>query len=147
MTNYRTLYESAPVGLWRSKISDGRFINANKKICEILGFKEFYDINRKSLNDFYDSTELQNMLNLLFETKEIKDYPITMYKKDGKEISVLVSAQLHRDQGYIEGTIKDITDEISLEAIIVPHIKKMSQLKNDIIQRLEVYQYSPLKTL
>lgn len=147
MTNYRTLYESAPVGLWRSKINDGRFISANKKACEILGFKSFYEINHKSLNDFYDSSEHQKMMNLLLENKEIKDHPVTMYKKDGKEISVLVSAEIHQEQGYIEGTIKDITDEISLEAIIVPHIKKMSELKNNIIQKLEVYQRTPLKSL
>lgn len=137
MTDYRKLYESAPVGLWQTSIDEGQFLSANKEACDILGYDDFNDLSTVLATDLYDVTARKNLLKYLLKAKEVKDYPVTMTRKDGKEISVLLSAKIHPDKGYIEGTIRDVTEDISLESILAPHVQKMSILKQHIIQRLE----------
>lgn len=149
MTDYRKLYESAPVGLWQTSIEKGQFLSANKEACDILGFDDFEDLSTFVATDLYDANTREELLKNLFKFKEVKDYPVTMTRKDGKEISVLLSAKIHPDKGYIEGTIRDVTENISLESILAPHIQKMSILKKHIVERLESSncdQYTSSKT-
>lgn len=150
MTDYRRLYESAPVGLWQTSIDKGQFLSANKEACNILGYDSFEDLSTVLATDLYDTTVREDLLKYLLKVKEVKDYPVTMTRKDGKEISVLLSAKIYPDKGYIQGTIRDVTENISLESILAPHIQKMSILKQHIVQRLEssnYEQYTSSKTI
>lgn len=150
MTDYRRLYESAPVGLWQTSIDKGQFLSANKEACNILGYDSFEDLSTILATDLYDITVREDLLKYLLKVKEVKDYPVTMTRKDGKEISVLLSAKIYPDKGYVQGTIRDVTENISLESILAPHIQKMSILKQHIVQRLESSnneQYTSSKTI
>lgn len=142
MTDYRHLYDSAPVGLWQTRISDGKFLSANKKTCDLLGYSSFNELSEKCSVDFYPETERNELLSQLMKKKELKDYPIAMRRKDGKELTFLVSAKIYTEENYIEGSLRDVTDELSLEAKIVPHIRKMSKLRANIIQKLESVAYN-----
>jgi PAS domain S-box-containing protein len=146
MTDYRTLYESAPIGLWQIRLNDGKILSANKKTCDILGFRNFQELSRKSI---LEVTKNEDLIKELHESGEIKNFPFTLKKKDGKEISALLSLKLSEDKNYVEGSIRDVTEELSLESKIAPHIQKMSILRQSIIQKLESFEpvYSFSKSL
>ena len=146
MTDYQTLYESAPIGLSQIRVNDGKIISANKKTCDILGFRNFQELSRKSI---VEVTKNDNLIKELNESNEIKDFPVTLKKKDGKEIFATISLKLSTDKDYVEGSLRDVTDELSLESKIAPHIKKMSILRENIMQKLESFEpaYSFSKSL
>lgn len=146
MTDYRTLYESAPIGLWQIRLSDGEIISANKKACDILGFKNFQDLSKKPALEVSKHHDLITEIN---SSGEIKDFPVTLKKKDGKQINAILSLKLSANKEYVEGSLRDVSDELSLEAKLVPHIQKMSILRQNIIQKLESFEpaYSFSKSL
>ncbi len=91
----------------------------------------------------------EDLIKELNESTEIKDFPVTLKKKDGKEISALLSLKLSADKDFVEGSLRDVTEELSLESKIAPHIKKMSILRQNIMQKLESFEpaYSFSKSL
>lgn len=136
MTNYDDLYNGVPVGLWRTNIVDGKFLHANDATLNILGFSSFEELSQYASADFYDRKVRDNLIKELLEVGEVTDLTFIMQKKDRTEITVSVSAKIFPDKGYLEGTIQDITGSISLEALCLPHLEKMSLLKQDIIKKI-----------
>lgn len=135
---YKDLYEAAPVGLWRTNVNDGKFIHANEAAVYILGFSNFEELSNYLSKDLYDPLIRQDLIKELEKVNEIKDLQVTMKRKDGKEITVSLSAKLNTEKGFIEGTIKDVTDIISLEAsALIPHLEKISLLKQSIIDKIK----------
>lgn len=144
MTNYKELYNGAPVGLWRTRIDDGTFLDANEATVLILGYKSFEELSNCVTTDLYDPEVRKRLVEELKEVQEITDFQFAMRRKDGREITVSISAKINQEQGYIEGTIKDVTGTISLEsASLIPHLEKMSILKRDIINKINDYYECP----
>jgi PAS domain S-box-containing protein len=138
MTDYKDLYNEAPVGLWRTSIEDGKFLHANEATVNILGFSSFEELSKCLSTDLYDKDIREDLLKELKEVKEISDFQFTMRRKDGKEITVSLSAKINADKGYLEGTIRDVTGTISVEAsALIPHLEKMSILKQHIMDRIK----------
>jgi PAS domain-containing protein len=125
MTN-GTLYETVPVGLWRIDINTKELVHANKTALQILGYSNIDEMNScVDCKKIFSSTmESQNNLDIL----------ITNH--DGKRIWVELSGQVN-SQGFIEGTIRDITSSKVYESSIKKNIEKISLLKRNIIKRLE----------
>ena len=139
---YKQLYESAPVGLWRTSIEDGRFIHANEATVNMLGYDNFEELSQYSSTDLYDPEIRNSLVQELKECQEIKDVQVVMRKKDGNEITVSLSAKIDQKNGYIEGTVRDVTNIISLESsILLPHLEKISLLKQHIIEKLRQNEY------
>lgn len=118
---YRTIFDQAAVGIYNSSL-DGRFLNANKKACEMLGYtlKElkkltFLDITHP--NDIEKSKALFTKIkngetdNLYIEKRYIK--------KDGRIVYVIISGSMLMDIQdkplYTVITIQDITEQKLLE--------------------------------
>ncbi len=134
---YKDLYETAPVGLWRTHIDNGHFIHANEAAINILGFSDFDDLSTHSATDLYDAKEREELIQELRRHGEVSDFQVAMKRKDGKEIFVNLSAKLNEEKGYIEGTIRDMTGIISIKAsAIIPHLEKMSELKKHILEKI-----------
>jgi len=135
---YKDLYEMAPVGLWRTHIDNGHFIHANEAAISILGFSDFDDLSTHSATDFYDEKEREELIKELRRHGAISDFQVAMKRKDGKEITVSLTAKLNEEKGYIEGTIRDVTGIISIKAsAIIPHLEKMSELKRHILEKIK----------
>lgn len=142
MTDYKDLYNGAPVGLWRTSIEDGTFLEANEATVDILGFASFEDLSQHVSTDLYDKKVRKILLEELHKVHEITDFQFTMRRKDGKEITVSVSAKINPEKGYLEGTIRDVTGIISLESSsLIPHLEKMSLLKQHIMDKIKNDNY------
>lgn len=136
MTNedYKELYNSARVGLWRTTIDEGKFINVNSAVADILGYDDVDDLAANRASDLYDRDAFVDELK---DLQEIEDFEVCMTKKDGSLVWVSICAKIYPEKGYIEGTIRDISDQKSQEACFIPHIQKLSSLKQNIMNRLK----------
>ena len=124
MTNneYKELFDSACVGLWRSD-SNGKIIAANTEVASILGFN--------------DATDLLNHKIVDENIKNVQDLEVCMKKKDGTDIWVSLSTKTCPEKGFIEGYIKDISEKKEQESQIFPYIEKLSEIKQKCLERLE----------
>ena len=113
---YRNLYQTPLVGLYRSRISDGKVLNANRTTAKILGFKdEATLIDSYCLADTYSPDRRRELLRQLEENGQVRGFEIESTAADGITKNLAVSAKIYPEKGYIEGVILDVTHQKATE--------------------------------
>ena len=114
--HFRNLFETSLVGMWRVNIEDGKFIQANLAIAELLGYE-----NPEQLIAECNPMEVAvpgkrgQLLNILEKEGEVTGAETTITTNDGTQKHVSISCRLFPDKGYIEGVVTDITARKQVE--------------------------------
>ncbi len=117
---YRSIFDNSLEGMFQSSY-DGNFITVNKSFAEMLGYGKVEELMQLSLlSDIYkDPKERLKLIEILKEKGEVKNYTVTLLKKDGSEIVVRLNDRIVEDDLtgdiHFEGSIQDITKEIEEE--------------------------------
>jgi PAS domain S-box-containing protein len=116
-TKFRHLFENSQVGIFRTSLEDGLFLEINQRGLEILGYSQTSEVVEiKLAREFYVDPDLyQESINQLKEKGEIRNFELQLKRSDDQVIWVLFSANINRDQGYLEGVITDISDRKQVE--------------------------------
>ena len=108
---YRYFFDNAQVGLYWSRISDGKFLECNETFANLCGYKT----REECLKD-YVATEhyvypnkRSEILKAIRINKEVRDKEILVTKRDGTPIWLSVSARMFENEDRIEGAAIDIT--------------------------------------
>lgn len=142
MTNsdYKDMYDSAPIGLWRSGVQDGKLLSANQEMATILGYRDVDELSTYVERGHYNG--FREALRQALNEGDIQNLEVPLERKDGSEVWVSLSAQLHADKGYIEGSIRDISEDRVFALTIMPYIDKIKVLKQHIKQRLDQHTHA-----
>ena len=108
---YRNLFHNAQVGLFRTRIEDGKILESNEQFAKMFGYNNRLEIiNRKSVSEHYADTGMRNkMLEIIKANGEIQSFEAPFKRKDGSAFWVLYSARIYPEKGWIEGVAEDIT--------------------------------------
>jgi PAS domain S-box-containing protein len=112
---YRSLFESVPIGLYRST-PEGRIVDANDALVQMLGYpsrEKLLETPAQAL--FFDPADRQRW-QAEMDAKDVVSYFVTRLKRyDGTPIWVVDRARAVRDpQGtilYYDGSLVDITEQ------------------------------------
>jgi len=118
---YRYIFDNAQVGLYWSRISDGKFLECNDIFAELFGYE-----TREELLEDYIATEhyvypnkRNEMLYTIRKNKEVRDSEILVTKKDGTPIWLSISARMFEKENRIEGAAIDITKRKKAEQELI----------------------------
>jgi PAS domain S-box-containing protein len=128
---YRELFENSRVGMYRTKIDGSAILELNNALCELLGSPREKLLNRSSLISWADPGARAKVLELLRKNGSITDYEVEILRDNGEHIHCLISMQLHPDEGFIEGSIVDITARKRAEAELRENAAKLQQTFDD----------------
>lgn len=116
----RTLFERVRHGMFISS-REGRFIECNQALLDMLGYPTKKDLLRKDLpQDIYANLEDRNMFMEKVEREGcVKDMEVEFKKKDGEKITVLLTAYPIKNEkeeivGY-QGINLDISERKRIE--------------------------------
>ncbi|MFH1155918.1 MAG: PAS domain S-box protein [Pseudomonadota bacterium] len=109
---YKNVFNNAYVGLFRSRLSDGRIVMANKRMAEIFGYKTIDDcINNYVAIEHYVYPEMRDELIIpLTRDGAIDKFEAPIRKDDGSIVWVQFSGSLSSEDGCFEGIAIDITE-------------------------------------
>ena len=110
---FRNLFETAMVGLYRSRIDDGQILLANQAFAEIMGYEspdQFYK-DFKTTEHYVDPNRRRELLRLLNDNGHVDGFEIMSIRPDGTHTEIAVSAIIYPEHGYIEGCIIDMTEK------------------------------------
>ncbi|HEY9781021.1 MAG TPA: PAS domain S-box protein, partial [Leptolyngbyaceae cyanobacterium] len=104
---FRHLFESAPVGIFSVRLSDGLLLEANQHFLQILGYTCAADaIAQKSMADFLlDPTAQQHILVAKQAAGKVCQYQTQIRKQDGGIISVLLALRIDAAKDCLIGAI------------------------------------------
>lgn len=115
-TLYRNLYNNSLVGLVRTRIADGKVLNANKSTANILGFENVQSLLAKGkFADLHTPDRRAELLRQLEAYGEVSDFESRITLTDGTQRVISLSAKLFKEQDFIEGVIVDVTHQKKVE--------------------------------
>lgn len=115
---YRHLFENSQVGIGRTRIEDGLFLDANQRCAEILRLESASDlIGKRYTSEFQvDRQARQMMLDTLQQNGEVRDVETQLRRADGSTGWGLFSLRPGSEQDCFEFVIVDISDAKRREA-------------------------------
>jgi PAS domain S-box-containing protein len=110
-SKYRSLFENAQIGMYRSKIDGSAFLDVNLKAAEIFGFTREELLGMPANIRWANTDDRDNMMRLIKEHGGIlENYEVKVHAKNGEVMDLLASIELHVNEGYLDGTMVDITE-------------------------------------
>ena len=132
---YRSIFNNAQVGIFRTRISDGKVLECNDRFARTYG----YETPEECIDDFVMSERYtdpgirKKMVASLMEKGEVNDIEACFSRKDGDEVWIRFSARAYPEDGYLEGVGYDITEEKkTLEALRKSEAQKRAILDSSL---------------
>ncbi len=109
---YRNLFQNAPVGLFRTRISDGKVLEANNQIAHMFGYadREEYIAEYVTSGNYVDPGRREVMLAEIRKKGYVQNFEARFFRKDRSVFLASYSAKVYPDKGWIEGVVEDITE-------------------------------------
>ncbi len=140
---YRNLFHNAQVGLFRTRIEDGKVLECNDRLAEMFRYE-----NRDAMIDDYittgnyvDPDARARMLKILEEKGEVRGFETAFYRKDKTPIWVRFSARIYPKYGWIEGVLEDIDEVVKAQRSLRTSEERhrmISELVSDYIYFAEI---------
>jgi PAS domain S-box-containing protein len=133
---YRMLFENSQVGMYRSKIDGSAFLDVNNKLAEMFGFTHEELLGTAGRIRWADPEDRDKMIRLIKEQGGIlNNYEARVLTRNGEVRDVIASIELHSDEGYLDGTMVDITDRKLAEEQL-RKLNRIYSLLSDINQAI-----------
>ncbi len=114
---YRDYFNNSLVGLFRSRISDGLFIEINAKAAQQMRLPIDEIVGKLRAVDLYRNPDQRSeLIGLLERNGEAHDFEPELRLYDGSDATFSVSVKAYPDRDYMEGALIDITERKQAEA-------------------------------
>ncbi|MCF6130667.1 PAS domain S-box protein [Flavobacterium wongokense] len=143
-TEFKTLFEQAPVGIAKVDSDNGDFITVNSEFCRIVGYPE-EELTNSNFQKITHPDDLENNINCLHKLKDGSLHEFAMEKrylhKSGRTVWVnVIVSKLWKSDGNVKcniAIVEDITDKKRAEE----ELKQSFQLVSDQNKRLLNFSY------
>ncbi len=137
---YRELTGNIPVAIYRTTTdSGGKIVFSNPEMHRMFFGEETGDFDKVSVKDLYvDPSGRKEFLDRLSKDNEVRGFEAELMRLDGSTFLACISARkITRREGqeeYIEGIIRDITDQRRLEQELsrIEHLESIGTLAGGI---------------
>ena len=118
--NFRNLFKTAQVGLFRTSIDGSKIFAANREFERLFGYENVADFksNFVPLASYVDPQQREQLVERLYRENEVREFEYLGKRLDGEVRSFLINAIITPDKGYIDGAILDITERKKSEELI-----------------------------
>ncbi|TAL32359.1 MAG: PAS domain S-box protein [Spirochaetes bacterium] len=141
-SKYRTLFENSKDAIYIRRI-DGSLLDFNKSTLELFGYsrEEFSAMNAADV--YVNKEDRIRLQEILLQNGFVKDFEISLRRKDGSILSCLVTSTLLRDAhgnpAFIQGSLRDITERKALESALQQSLSKFQTFFDNIIDPVYIH--------
>ena len=110
---YRNLFHNAQVGLFRTRISDGKILESNEQLARMFGYetREEFIKEYATAGNYVDPGTRERMVEEIKSKGYIENFEARFYRKDRSIFWARYSARIYPEKGWIEGVAQDITEQ------------------------------------
>jgi len=129
---YRNLFNNANVSLFRTRLDGSEILEFNTKYLQLLGRTMDEFRHQPSSAVWVDQKRREEMVRQLLADGQVKDYEFDLVNASGETRHCATSVKLFREEGILEGSILDLTEQKQAE---VDKTKLQAQLQQS--QKME----------
>ncbi|MGI5921777.1 MAG: response regulator [Syntrophomonadaceae bacterium] len=108
--NYRTFYDNAPIGLGATSLKGERFLMANPKLVEMLGYSSFDELRDIKISNLWaEPAQRRCLAELLRKNQVVHNYTFKVICKDQAEKFFDISCRYEPESDLMESTFIDVT--------------------------------------
>lgn len=108
---YRTIFNSEQVGLFRWRLSDGRMLEANDRMAQMLGYEAAADLLREFVaRRHFVEPDTRERLRESAPDGRVQSFDTRFFRRDGSVVWVRISGRLDSERDDLEGVATDLTE-------------------------------------
>jgi PAS domain S-box-containing protein len=111
---YRHLFEHAPAGLFRLRLSDGRLVECNQVLARLFGYESaeglFAGLDDGRVRPFSEPGVARFFQEELDRYGEMDNFEARFTRRDGSTFWGRFSVRAYPEEGYLEGALIDISE-------------------------------------
>jgi PAS domain S-box-containing protein len=109
---YRTIFDNAQVGLFRTRAADGRVLAANSCLARMFGYSDRRRLVEEGLasRHYLDPADRLRMVAIARREGEVRNFETGLSRLDGTPFWVRFSCRYLAETDILEGVMVDITD-------------------------------------
>jgi len=136
---YRNLFQNAQVGLFRTRISDGKILESNAQLARMFGYddRETFIAEYVTSQNYVDPGTREQMLRELQENGAVQNFQARFYRRDGSIIWAEYSAKIYPEKDWIEGVAEDTTARQETQAALREALTQANQSHRALLGVLE----------
>lgn len=117
---FRSLFDLAQVSIFRSTLDGKRFVIANQACAESLGYADVEELLRLATpTQLYMDPRMRDvLLDVLQLHGRVDNMELDLRRKDGGTLHVMMTATLHKEEGYLQGAVLDVTEYKEAERML-----------------------------
>ncbi len=128
---FRTLFNNAQVGLFRSRLSDGKILEVNDLCAHLLGYTREELVSKwKPTQNYVIPEDREKILKEMEQKGRVRNFQTQFEKKDGSRIWLSFTARQVPEENIVEGAIININEQKEAEA----ELRKSELLKGSILK-------------
>ncbi len=114
---YASMFLNSQVGMSRTRLSDGKFLEINDRLVEMFGYdnREDFVKNYSAIKCYAIPGERERALGIIKEFGEIKNFETLAKRKDGSTFWIQYSGRVDKDGGYLDAVSIDINERKETE--------------------------------
>ena len=114
---YRNLFNKAHVGIFSSRLSDGKCMECNEYLASIMGYDTIGEVLEEyiGIEHYVNLDDREKILELVKKNGYIENQELELTKKDGTPYWTNYSVSLDLERQRLEGVVIDITERREAE--------------------------------
>jgi PAS domain S-box-containing protein len=149
---YRTIFENSQVGIGRTSLDDGLFLDVNQRYAEIMGFNAPVElIGTRFGSDLYvDPGDQNRIIAALTEKGEVGNFEEQLRRADGSIVWLLLWLHRNIEENCLDFVITDISKRKQTEVQLqraVEAAKVANQAKSQFLSHMSHELRSPLNVI
>ncbi len=125
---FRDLFNNTEIAMFRTKLDGSEVLDVNQKFLDLVGMTREETLGKPSVVLWENPKEREKMSRMLIADGSVSNFEFKMLNKRKGVRNCITSLRVYREQGILDGSVADITEQRQAEEALRKSLAKYRDL-------------------